>query len=317
MKTIDAQMIDFDAYLKGPDEAANIKSASDWAQAVIDRMYSDSLAVIGKSLPWKKTGSNFRIRPGEVTLWPGTNGHGKSVVIGQIMLDLMAKGERVCIASMEMSPVATMERICRQAAGEAMPKIKYIRELHKWTDGKLWLYDQHGTVKAERILTVMRYCHEELKITQFVIDSLMKCGMDEDDYNGQKRFIDQICAHAKDTGMHVHLVAHSRKGKDEMSAPGKMDVKGTGAITDQVDNVMTVWRNKQKEADLLNGKTTDDQQPDTMIICDKQRHYAWEGRIGLWFDKESFQFTENPYDRPETLQINDDGFTSSVEMVEL
>jgi twinkle protein len=151
----------------------------------------------------------------------------------------------------------------------------------------------------------MRYCSDKLKINHFVIDSLMKCGIAEDDYNRQKAFVDQLCAHAKDTGMHVHLIAHSRKSQDEYAVPGKMDVKGSGAITDQVDNVLTVWRNKRKELEIgklvaKNQDIPDDlrEQPDAMVICDKQRHGEWEGRIALWFDTKSFQYLDGQRGRP-------------------
>jgi twinkle protein len=132
-------------------------------------------------------------------------------------------------------------------------------------------------------------------VTQFVIDSLMKCGINEDDYNGQKRFIDQLCAAAKDTGCHIHLIAHSRKGQDELTAPNKMDVKGSGSITDQVDNVITVWRNKRKEQAIAASKTTPEilDMPDALLIVDKQRHGEWEGKIGLYFDKPSFRYVEH------------------------
>ena len=51
--------------------------------------------------------------------------------------------------------------------------------------------------------------------------------------------------------IHRRLVAHHlRKPKDENEVPDKHDNKGSGAITDQVDNVMLVWRNKRKEDDV-------------------------------------------------------------------
>ena len=122
---------------------------------------------------------------------------------------------------------------------------------------------------------------------------MMKCGMGEDDYNGQKAFVDAITSVARDTAVHIHLVAHSRKKSDEHSPPGKMDVKGTGAITDQVDNVLTVWRNKKKESEMQDGNQKNCHDPDALIICDKQRNGEWEGKIGLWFHPSPMQFVEN------------------------
>ena len=93
----------------------------------------------------------------------------------------------------------------------------------------------------------------------------------------------------------VPIVAHSRKGQDELTPPGKMDVKGSGSITDQVDNVMTVWRNKRKEQAIASSKADEKtiNESDTLIICDKQRNGEWEGKIGLWFDQASMRYIES------------------------
>lgn len=284
--------IDFDSYIDH-EEKAKVKSAADFMDEVIERFHTPAKHT-GLTLPWSKTHDLFRIRRSEVTLWPGINGHGKSMVVGQVMMPLMEKGEKVCIASFEMKPVATLARMCRQSLGAEVPTVEYIQKFHHWTDGRLWMYDQQGTVQSSRMIGLIHYCAKELGVTQFVIDSLMKCGINEDDYNGQKRFLDQLCAAAKDTGCHIHLIAHSRKGQDELTAPNKMDVKGSGSITDQVDNVITVWRNKRKEQAIAANKVTDEilSSPDALLIVDKQRHGEWEGKIGLYFHKPSFRYLE-------------------------
>jgi twinkle protein len=235
----------------------------------------------------------FHFRPGEVTLWAGVNGHGKSLMTGFIGLELMAHMKRLCIASFEMKPKRTLERMLRQWAGynpaefNSHPDaIQLLRELYgdmkAQAESRLWFYDQQGTVSSERIVSVARYCAKELKIDHMFIDSLMKCVKAEDDYNGQKYLVDELTAIARDHGMHIHLVHHLRKLENEGKKPDKSDVKGTGAITDQVDNVLLVWRNKAE-----NRKPTD---PDAALICCKQRNGEWEGGINLWFDPASQQY---------------------------
>ncbi|PPC82636.1 MAG: hypothetical protein CTY38_06030 [Methylotenera sp.] len=295
MQSLIIQDGDFDNYMQERDasEHPNVKPATEFVDQLINFFNTDNVYA-GASLPWAKTHEQFRLRPGEVTLWPGFNGHGKSLVIGQIMLHLLRE-QRVCIASFEMKPITTLARMCRQALGASSPTDDYVRRFCERGGDRLWLYDQHGTVNSERVIAVIHFAAEKLGVQHFVIDSLMKCGINEDDYNGQKYFVDRLCAAAKDTGCHIHLVAHSRKGQDEFSAPGKMDVKGSGSITDQVDNVMTVWRNKRKEQAVAAGKADDKtlNEPDTLVICDKQRNGEWEGKIGLWFDKASMRFAES------------------------
>ena len=298
--------IDFDSYLNGTNENANVRPASEYADEVIESFNSQDASVVGCRLPWLKTEEQFRIRTGEVSLWSGFNGSGKSMVLNQVCTSLMKQGQRVCIASMEMLPVSTMKRMSRQTNGSSHPTDDYIRDFHTWTNNKLWLYNQQGTVSSERILGVIRYATVELGVTQFVIDSLMKCGINEDDYNGQKRFIDKLCAVAKDQKCHIHLVVHSRKSQDEKAPPSKMDVKGSGSITDQVDNVWTCWRNKPKELEIETGKASQEtkDKPDALLICDKQRHGEWEGRIALWYDKPSFRYKGSQNEKVWSLTLD-------------
>ena len=130
--------------------------------------------------------------------------------------------------------------------------------------------------------------------------------MGADDYNLQKRFVDELSTHAKDTGMHIHLVAHSRKRENERSVMDKFDIKGASEITDMADNVFTIWRNKPKESEGRKVMPNADimSKPDALLNCDKQRHGEWEGRVGLWYDKNSFQFKINESEPPRQMFLN-------------
>ena len=287
--------IDFSAYIQEPTIRQYVRPASSYVDEVVEQFLSPD-EQRGCYLPWSKTNALFRIRPGELTLWPGINGHGKSALLGQIMLACMAQGERVLVASMEMRPRQTLQRMTRQVTRGASPTVSAIREFHSWSDGRLWLYDHYGATQWTQLLAVFRYCVDKLAINQFVIDSLMRCAIREDDYNEQKAFLDALCNFKHDNNVSVHLVMHSRKREDEMHPPGKFDAKGTGTMTDLADNVLTVWRNKAKERAVEKAGASIPmdvaEQPDTLIICDKQRNFDWEGRIALWYHRESMQFVE-------------------------
>ena len=126
----------------------------------------------------------------------------------------------------------------------------------------------------------------------------------------QKDFVDELTAIARDLDIHIHLVHHIKKPDDESKVPGRYDAKGAGEISDQVDNVFMVWRNRPKEAleerqaqgatltpraeEVLNA-------PDVLIACDKQRNGDWEGRIALWFHKASLQYCGDRSRRPMEL----------------
>src|SRR5690606_6433008 len=101
--------------------------------------------------------------------------------------------------------------------------------------------------KTDKLLEVMDYCFKRYGVRLFVIDSLLKCGIDEDDYTAQKRFVEQLCDFKNSTNSTVLLVCHARKQADENRPVGKMDIRGAGAISDLADTVLAIHRNKRKE----------------------------------------------------------------------
>ncbi len=305
--------IDFALYERETEAKRKVKPAAQWVQDLIDRI-RNPIKAKRALMPWRKTHALVQFRPGEVSVWGGANGNGKSLVTGQVALSLCAQDEKVCIASFEMKPEKTLERMARQwstfntgdpafaGSSEAMRQfLEVYEQFRDWTLGRMWLYDQQGTVTASQVCAVVRYCAKELGVTHFFVDSLMKCVAGEDDYNGQKAFVDELTAIARDNGIHVHLVHHIRKPANESHLPNKYDYKGSGAITDQVDNVISVWRNKDKEKNIAAGKKVSADEPDAKLICDKQRNGEWEGIIGLWFDRASQQFLAAPGDEPLSL----------------
>lgn len=295
--------VDFQQYHLESEGSEKVVRASSFADRVIDRLYGEA-AGNSPVTPWAKLGGCFQMRPGEVTLWAGINGHGKTLVTSNVALHLLVQNEKVCIASFEMKGEATMARIVKQASGTGSPSIDYVKRLHTWTDDLLWIYDQQGTCNPGVLRGVMLYASRELGVTHFFIDSMMKVVKGDDDYNGQKDFVNEVCTIAQDTGMHIHLIAHARKREDELSPPNKFDVKGSSSITDLVDNVCTVWRNKKKEAVISDGSAPAEKidearaWPDAMLSFSKQRHYDWEGSLKLWLSAGPQSFRDDYLGRP-------------------
>lgn len=302
-----ADDIDFAAYLKDTDAKTKVKPAADFVQDAKDRLRSRAKAK-RTYLPWPKCNESFEFRRGEVTVWVGQNGHGKTDVTTQVALSLLGQGEKVCVASFEMKPVTTIGRMVRMFAmtnpfspeyqeGGGLDVLDALYDdFGAWTTNGLWLYDQTGTARPDTVLGMVKYCAQELGITHVFIDSLMKCVKAEDDYNGQKDFVDQLCALAKDCDIHVHLVHHQKKPAKEGDKPDKHDTKGSGSITDQVDNLFMVWRNKPKEDDLrAKGSQSNKQtEPDSLLYCKKQRNYEGssdgEPAVSLWRHHDAGQF---------------------------
>ncbi|RII84360.1 AAA family ATPase [Neopusillimonas maritima] len=298
--------IDWEKYMQESEPQMKVRGIESWTPMMVNQFHGhEDEGVQGAKLPWGVTQDGLRFRSGEITLWLGINGHGKSQLLNQACLGFAAQNESVCIGSFEMPPSKNIPRMLRQLSMTNRPAQDYIHKMMSWLKGKVWIYDHLGSVKAEQLYAVIRYCHRELKIKHFVIDSLMKCVRAEDDYNGQKEFIDTLCRLARECEMHIHLVHHSRKKENERDMPGKFDAKGSGAIIDQVDQLITVWRNKPKETEVKKcrdrGAAVPDEilkKCDAMLICDKNRHGDWEDHAFLWFDPASLQYTSDSRRKP-------------------
>ena len=303
--------IDFALYMKDTDAKTKVKPAADFVVDAKERLRSRSTAK-RTYLPWPKCNESFEFRRGEVTVWAGQNGHGKTDVTTQVALSLLGQGEKVCVASFEMKPVTTIGRMVRMYAmtnpfspeyqdGGGLDVLDALYdEFGDWTTNALWLYDQTGTAYPDTVLGMVKYCAKELGITHIFIDSLMKCVKAEDDYNGQKDFVDQLCAIAKDVDVHIHLVHHLKKPSKEGEMPDKHDTKGSGSITDQVDNLFMVWRNKPKEDSIRasGSQSNKRDEPDSYLLCRKQRNYEGsadgEPMISLWRHLDAGDFVGEP-----------------------
>ena len=285
-------------------DPAELKQLADHHDEIMDEFKNSD--IIGTKLPWRKTFNSIRIRPSEISVWAGINSHGKSIATSHVGVDVASQGERVCIASMEMKPRKLGRKMYQQITGCDNPSFEQAKGARAFLENRIWLFEVYGTAKASRIIEVFTYARKRYGVTHFIVDSLAKCGLNEDDYNGQKKFVDELMEFAGKHNVHVHLVVHTRKREDENKIPGKMDLKGTGAISDMVHNVFILWRNKPKEDRAAgHGKKNGDNstgmsiEPDAVLNCVKQRETGVEPMVGLFFHPGSCQFTDNADDPPK------------------
>jgi twinkle protein len=300
-RLVKSQDIDVEKYLKNNDVGQKVRIVSDWLDEITENYINPPVNDNAK-MPWTKTQDDFNFRLGEVTLYAGGNGGGKSLITGQIALHLIKQKRKCVIASFEMKPTSTIHRMLRQFAGEFIDdpltndREKYIKGLtqrfNQFAGEHLYIYDQQGSTTPQQTIAMARYCALELGIEHIFIDSLMKVCNAEDNFNEQKYFVDELTALARDHNVHIHLIHHIRKLQSEEVQPGKYDIKGTGAITDQVDNVFLMWRNKQKENRKRNGEKYEEDLPDAYLMCEKQRNGEAQEMYSLYYHQGSQQFIE-------------------------
>jgi twinkle protein len=294
----------FQDYIKRtPEEALKIRPASDWA-AELDDILDNPMTTTGDCLPWGKSHSRVRLRHSELSIWAGVNGHGKSSLNGQVLAWLACSGKKVMVASMEMPPAVTLSRMVRQVVGGSTPDKQWRNQFLAAMEGKLWFYDQLGSVDSRRIIDVTRYSADVLGCDHIQIDSITKVKGLRDDYSKQADLVNDLQSIAFDYKSHIHLIAHMRKSETENKMPDKFDLRGASDIADQADNIFIVWQNKPKLLDRDNYAN----EPDTVLRVAKQRHGDFEGRINLWFGNQgTYQFVER-----EGQQLFAPNFTNKI-----
>ena len=111
--------------------------------------------------------------------------------------------------------------------------------------------------------------------------------------SGRCGLVGDLCDVAKETGLHLHLVAHCRKpgGTEEGKPPTKYDIRGSAAISDQPHNIVMIWQNKAKriEAEKREPDRAVMDKPDAIVSIEKQRNGP-TGTVKLFFNKPLTKF---------------------------
>ena len=237
---------------------------------------------------------------GELSVWTGRRGSGKSTLISQLLLNAVDQGVNVFAYSGELTSANFYKGVVSQAAGGAYSRMeidphsgkeyylvdtKAEKKIKEWLDGRFFLYDNNiaDANDAESILSVMGLGVHRYGCKMFLMDNLMTARYsrsDRDFYREQSEFVGRLVEFSKKNNVHVHLVAHPRKaGEGQLIAD---DVGGTGDITNRADNVFSITRIMEEDAGFDAGLT---------IL--KNRYYGTMAKIKLDFDRTCNRFYED------------------------
>lgn len=256
----------------------------------IQYLFEQGTKLFGISTAWDELTDILKgWRGGEVTIWTGRSGSGKSTILNQNLIDLGYKGEKSCIYSGEMSPDRYLRWAIMQFLAKSNPDKKEIEYVLRWMEDKIYTLNVTSGIEPEKLLTNFEYVAKRYGVRHFMIDSLMKVRLDNNDLlNAQKNFVSSLCDFSKKYNVHVNLVVHPRKMMTDKDEPGKVDVKGAGEITDLADNVIVMYRldDETKEKFRKRGKM----EADAFLYVKKNREYGKEGRVPFWFNEQTRLF---------------------------
>jgi len=233
-------------------------------------------------------------RSGEVTLWTGVSHAGKSTFLNFLVLGVLAQNVPVFIGSLEVKPETTLRKLATATLSTLGMK-RDATGFNSWLVqfGDLLVFaDVVGFIEQDRLFEMMRFAFSRFGVQHFVIDSMMRIAGLEEDFPSQGVFMNRLQEFVKDTGTHVHLVVHPRKGQAG-GKPGMLDVKGSSLIPNNADNIVVVARNEAKMALSKERELDDDEKQwhDTEVTVEKQRESGWLGTFYLRFNPYQFTFT--------------------------
>lgn len=241
---------------------------------------------------------------GELSVWTGKRGMGKSTILSQMLLEAIDQGHRVCAYSGELDKEQFREWAYLQAAGPAhveyrtdpltgkeMPTVnpQTAALISEWLRERFWLFDleRNTTHDPKAILSQFAYAKMRYGADVFLVDNIMAvdfAGVREKDfYREQSKFTQELAMFAKRQHAHVHMVVHPRKesgtgkkeGADRFTAD---DVNGSGDITNRADNVFF----------LTTHMVGEEKKP--ILVTLKNRKFGSKVQPWLDFDKKSRRF---------------------------
>ena len=288
-----SQIINLDAatlkkYARISEADRKLRPASDpeYIKEVMD-YYLNGANLSGIKLPDCLGGDSlfkekFRLAPGETSVVCGINGSGKSLLANMLVLSAGSQNYRCLIISPEMSPRASISRMIRQSSLQSSPTLDAALDWAKWSDERIWLYDQYGSVNPGTIYAVMQYAVHEKLIDLVVIDSLMTVGgVASDDWNGQKDFMCGIANAARGLNIHVVLITHARKSGSDTDRLTRWSISGSADISNRADNIFLLGRTFEQ----------DPHQPDAYLHLCKARNFdGAEMELDLWLDHASMNY---------------------------
>jgi len=245
---------------------------------------------------------------GDVSVWTGKRGEGKSTFLSQMLIEAVDYGYNVCAYSGELSAARFQNWLYLQTAGkdhivekldQECQKIIYevdkeaAKKINCWYDHRFFLYDLGISTahNADSILKVFEYAARRYLCSVFLVDNIMTARFESKNeanfYREQSQFVGKMVEFANRFNVHVHIVAHPRKTK---SINDSDDVSGIADITNRAANVFSLARVPEREAE--------EKGYGSVLSILKNRAYGERANIGLNYEAGSRRYYKSGFPNP-------------------
>lgn len=189
-------------------------------------------------------------RRGELTIFSGHTGVGKTTLLSQLALDYCMQGVPTLWGSFEVGNVRLATRILRQFHSAHEIREPLLEHFDEWADrlSELPLYFMcyHGSNEVERVVEAMEYANYVYDCSHVVLDNLQfmtsgQGGHVKDRFAVLDDAVGQVREFCTFRNAHVSLVVHPRKEDDDMKIMTS-SVFGSAKATQEADNVVILQR---------------------------------------------------------------------------
>lgn len=196
-------------------------------------------------------------RMGELTVWTGKRGSGKSTALNQTLMDTVDQQCKSFLYTGELNNSKAKQWLERQIAGERYivtykdeltnreeygvhPNI--IPLLEEWYKDYIYCYGDEGSDDITDLVEVMEYAYKRYNVKRFILDNLktIKHSESNDFYRQQANTINALRKFAINFNVHIDLVVHPRKTQNDKL--NDEDVGGSSDIIDLAHNIIEIQR---------------------------------------------------------------------------
>lgn len=280
-----------------------------------------------KAVQWNKIGRMMSgipgldyttggLRDGDLTVWTGKRGEGKSSFLNQMALEAIEQDKIVCIYSAELESRIIKDQINLCAVGKLnayteldesgrlvyRTSAKNEAALDGWYRRKIWMYDSDSldaeADERKTLLSIFTQAYKKYDCRVFIVDNLMTVmtgAKANDVMQTQAEFLRDLRQFAKKYGVHVHCVVHPRKTPNVTDSD---EVGGMSAITNYACNIFCVSKLNAVSGGYIGSGTKAEVKPyNAEIKVLKNRGHGETGTIQLMYDINVRRFTQ--YGKPD------------------
>ncbi len=164
---------------------------------------------------------------------------------------------------------------------------------------RVMFFDSMDQANPDELIATMIMAHKQLGVTEFVVDNIMTLEVDRQDNTAQALTANKFRVFTGLYPVHLHLVAHPRKpnANDAPKPPGTADIMGASEWSAMAHNIIVVWRDMAKAAQLSEMRDQnmsdadimayDNSLPDGKVLVRKQRDSGELPMTSFRFDRRS------------------------------